>query len=324
MKPIWELHSLKEAATRPEFYRFMTLGLKDLLFKAYREARVTYPMLVTFQDSMKDKEGYPSLGALGLPQRVLEGEPYQERSIPADDMVEVTNHKFGEIIAITQELVDDDQTNQIKALPLGLGNAHAKQEDKVCYSIINGNATGYDSQNIFSLNHPGYTGGAAIAANDNIYTSVTLSANAVAVALGIIAGWTGHATDDILDVTATDLVVPQNLGYTAELLTKSNFLPLAYAAGALGPGASVGQASNVLKDVGLGVVKSARLDQTSTTDWYIKTDFPGLVFQWREKLAWLAEDEKSGARFERDVMRWKSRARWRAQMINWRWGMKVS
>lgn len=324
MVPIWQLRSIKEAATRADFYRFLTIGLKDLLFKAYREAPVTYDRLVTFQDSTKDKEGYPSLGSLGLPQQVLEGEPYQERTIPQDDMVEITNHKFGEIIAITEELIDDDQTKMVMRLPLDLGNAHKKHEDKTVYSLINNNPTGYDSQAIFSLNHPGFTGGAAMAVNDNIYTSVTLSANAVAVALGIIAGWVGHADDDILDVTATDLVVPKNLAHTARLLTESNFLPLAYAAGALGPSGTVGTGPNVLKDNNLGVISSARLDKTSTTDWYIKTDFPGLVYQWRKKLELLAENEASGVRFERDVMRWKSRARWRSKFVNWRWGIKVS
>lgn len=324
MVPIWQLRSIKEAASRPEFYRFLTVGLKDLLFKAYREAPTTYEQLVTFETSLKDKEGYPSLGSVGLPERVLEGQPYNERSLPSDDLVELTNQKFGQIIAITEELIEDDQTKMIVRLPMDLGNAHKKHEDKTVYSLINGNATGYDSQNIFSLNHPGFTGGAALAANDNIYTNVTLSANAVAVVLGIIAGWVGHADDDILDVTATDLVVPKNLAHTAKLLTQSNFLGLAYAAGVFGPAANIGQGVNVLKEQNLGVISSARLDKTSTTDWYVKTDFPGLLFQWRTRLQMLAENEASGVRFERDVMRWKTKARWVAKFLNWRWGVKVS
>src|SRR3990167_2433791 len=103
MVPIYQLRSIKEAATRPEFYKFLTVGLKDLLFKAYREAKVTYPKLVTFSDSTKDKEGYPSLGSLGLPVQVLEGEAFQERNLPREDLVEITNYKFGQIIAVSQE-----------------------------------------------------------------------------------------------------------------------------------------------------------------------------------------------------------------------------
>jgi hypothetical protein len=324
MIPIYELRNIREASGRSEFYTFMTIGLKDLLFKAYRESRVTYPQLVTMATSTKDKEGFPSMGVAPLPEQVLEGQPYNEHGLPKSDLVELTNLKFGEIIAITQELIDDDQTGQIAQLPLGLGNAHAKHEDKTIYSIVTGNATGYDSQAIFSLNHPGFVGGPAIASNDNIYTSVTMSANAVAVALGLIGGWTGHTTDDFLDVVAKNIVCPRNLKYTANLLTQSELLPMAYAAGVFGPAAQGGGGKNVLREEGLGVISSARLDRVSATDWYIQTDFPGLVMQWRERLQFLAEGINTGTQFDRDVYRWKSKARWVAKMLNWRWGMLVS
>ena len=324
LKPIWELRNLKEAATRSEFYQFMNVALKDLLFKAYKEARSTYEQLVTFEDSLKDKEGYPSIGALSLPTKVLSGEAFSERQIGKKDYVEITNFKYGEIIAITRELLDDDQTKEIKRQPLDLGNAHKKFEDKTVYSILNGNATGYDSQAIFSLNHPGVVGGGAIAANDNLYTNVTLTANALATVLGIIAGWTGATNEDILDVTALDVVVPQNLKQTGIMLTQSNVIAAAYAAGVLGPAASIGAAKNPLRDHNLNVIASARLDKTSTTDWYVKTDFPGLVFQWRDRLELMRENEASGVAFEREVYRWKSRVRFGLKMINWRWGMKVS
>ncbi len=324
LKPIWDLRSLREAATRSEFYQFMQVALKDLLFKAYKEARVTYPQLVAFENSTKDKEGYPSLGNLGLPQKVLSGEAFQERGIGKKDYVEITNFKFGEIIAITRELIDDDQTREIKKQPQDLGNAHAKQEDKSVYSIINANPTLYDSQAWFSLNHPGFTGGGAIAANDNIYTNVTLTANALAVVLGMIAGWTAANEDDILDVTATDLVVPQALKHTANILTQANLLPLAYAAGVLGPAAAGSINATALKDHKLGVISSARLDKVSTGDWYLKTDFPGFIFQNRDPLELLQEHEASGVAFEREVMRWKSRKRWGLKVINWRSFFKVS
>jgi len=119
-------------------------------------------------------------------------------------------------------------------------------------------------------------------------------------------------------------VVPKNLKYTANILTQSAFLPLAFAAGVLGPGATTGQAKNVLADENLGVISSARLDSSSTTDWYIWSDFPGLIFQTREPLKLLAESEESGTFFERDVRRWKSRKRFRIGVINWRVGMLIS
>lgn len=324
MEPIWKLKSIKEAATRSEFYSFMNVALKTLLFKAYRMTPTTYQKLVRFEDSTKAKEGYPSLGSAGLPVKVGEGEPFPERNIPKSDFVEITNFKFGEIMAITQELIDDDQTSQIRMIPSDLGKAHAKFEDKTVYSVINGNPAVYDSQLFFSLNHPGYTGGPAIGANDNIYTNVTMTANAIAVVIGMISLWRGHVDDDILDVSATDLVVPANLLHTANILTQSEFIGLAYAAGVLGPGAATAQARNPIRNNGLGVISSPRLDATSGLDWYVKTDFPGLVFQWRQRLKVLQEDERSGERFSRDVNRWKSKVRFGFKVVNWRGMLKVS
>ena len=322
-RPIWEL-KLREAATRQEFYPFLNLGLQKLLFGAYKTAPTTYGKLVTFTDSDKSKEGYPSLGSTALPKRVLEGEPFPEGNFPAKDYVEVTNQKFGEIISVTSEMVEDDKTNEIVRQPTDLGNAHAKYEDKGFYSLVTTNATGYDSQATFSLNHPGFTGGAAIAANDNIYTNVTMSANALAVSLGRIAGWTGHTVDDLLGIIARYIVAPENLRHTSLMLAQSEFLPLAFAAGTLGPGASIGVAKNTMKDVNLGVVISPRLDVASTTDWYVFTDFPGFIHQWRKKLSWFQESDKSGTFFERGVYRWRTEARFRQYIINWRFGMLVS
>lgn len=323
---ILQCRSLKEASYSPDFYRFMTVGLRDTLLLAYLkyQAKTTYERLIVPLTSNKNKEGYPSIGLPSLPERVQPGEAYPEKKIGDDDLVEITNADFGEIIAIHQNLIDDDQTGAIAMQPNQLGEAMRKKEDKTVYSIINGNPTTYDSNAFFSLNHPGITGAAGRAENDNIYTNVTLSANAVAVVLGVIGGWTGATAEDDLDVMATDLVVPKNLQMTANLLTQSDFLPLAYAAGALGPAASVGAGKNVLKEAGLGVIASQRLDKTSTTDWYVKTDFPGIGFQTRQELQVTPEQEAGAARFERKLLRWRADKRWQVAVINWRGFFKIS
>ena len=325
MVPIYNLKSIREAATRNEFYNFLSVGLKALLFGAYRETKTTYQNLVTFETSDKDKEGYPALGMPGLPTKVLEGQPYSAKNLPKEDTVEITNYKFGEIIEITEELIEDDKTGKIKSLPTGLGKAHAKFEDKSVYEIINNNATCYDSQNLFSMSHPVYTGGGAVAANDNIYTNVTFSAGSLAVVLGKISRWSGHTSEDILDVVAKNLVVPENLRYTAGVLTQSEFIPYGYAAGTYGPATTGGApGKNVVRELGLGTIASPRLDATNTLDWYVWTDFPMIVFQWRKKLQVLAENPNSGEKFLRDVMRWKSKVRFGLKAINWRGGIKVS
>lgn len=324
MVPTWELTSIKEASTRPEFYRLLDSGLKMSMFGAYKQTPSTYEQIVDFETSTKDKEAYPSLGNLDLPEKVREGEPFPRKGIPKHDYVEVTNFKYGKIIEITKELIDDDQTKRIKQLPTERGQSHKKKEDKTVYSIINGSPVLYDSQSFFSLNHPGYAGGGAIGANDNIYTSVTLSANALAVAISMIALWTGFTSEDILDVQPKFILTPARLRYTANLLTQSDFMPYGYAAATLGPAATTGQGKNVLKDLNLGVLTSPRLDGTSVGDWFIRTSMRGFIFQIREALELYAAQPNTGAWFERDVLQWKDRKRWGTKVINWRTMLKVS
>ena len=326
MSDIYQLTSLREAATRPEFYRLLDTGLKTMIINAYEQQakKSTYEQIVDFQTSDKDKEKYPTLGSTPLPRKVLEGQPFPENDFPKDDRVEVTNFKYGEIISITREMIDDDQTKEMKNRAVGLGMAHKKYEDKAVYSIINANGSIYDGASFFTINHPGYTGGGNLGVNDNIYTNVTLSANAIATALGMISRWVGHTTDDLLDVQGRSLVVPVSLKRTAKFITESDFLGLAYAAATLGPAATIGQARNVLKQDALNVIASPRLDTTSTTDWYIRTDFPGFFFQWRDRLDVRRENDSAGEMFERDVFRTRSRARFGLRIVNWRCMMKVS
>ncbi len=319
---------MREASYSPEFYRFFTVGLRDLILDAYLKyaAKTTFERIVVVSNSLKDKEGYPSIGAPGLPERVNAGEAFPEKKIGDDDMVEMTNADFGEIIAIHENLFEDDQTGSIRQQPTELGNAMRKKEDKCVYSIITGNPTIYDSQAFFSVNHPGMTGGAAVAANDNIYTNVTLSASALAVVIGMIGAWTGATADDDLDVMATDLIVPQALRMAANLLVQSDFIGLAYASGGMGLGATAGQGRNPIKDLNLNIIVSQRLDKIATvgtTDWFVKTDFPGIVHQVRSQLR-VVQEAMAGESFERKLLRFRIDKRQEFGVLNWRGMMKVS
>ena len=320
---------LAEAMTRSVYADFMKKGIKGLLIGAYAQAALdsTFQELVVEDSSDAQKEDYPSLGDPSMPRLVLEGENFDNLSPGSPDNVAVTSQKFGGIISITAEAKGDDQSvgKELGKQGMAMGRKHVEKKDQVVYSILINNPAIYDGGNFFALNHPGYTGGATRADNDNIYTNVTLSANALAAVLGIIAKWEGADVDQDLDIRAEKLVVPVTLQQTAYGLTRADLLPLAYAAGPLGPattGGAVGM-PNYLKGK-LAVVSSARLDKSSTTDWYVKTVFPGLLYLKREGLTVVMEAPNSGEGFAKEVMRARSSERFRFKPINWRWGVKVS
>ncbi len=322
-----EIRSIREAATRPDFIALMSSGLKTKMFDIYNKVESEYEQLVSFEESTKDKETYPSLSGLGYPEKVLEGEPYKEGPVGALQDVDITNYKFGRLMAITREMVDDDQTKKIKNQPGLLGTAHKNYENKVVFStIIAGTtaATCYDGVAVYTTNHLNRKGGAAQANNDNIYTGVTLSAGAIITAMEMISLWRGLDDEEIY-VKPLKIVCGPRLGFTASWLMSGTGLPPA-AAGVLGPvitapqtiGKSPLPMLNVVVSKWLGKVGGAALD------WYIWTDVPGWVFQWRDKLELYAEGNLSESWFERDVMRWKSRVRFGFKCIDWRASMLIS
>lgn len=322
------LRQIQEAMGRTEFFQFMQKGVKGLLVDAYQKALrdTTFEEITVLDPSTSDGEDYPSMGGPQLPKKKLEGMPYQQLNGGSPDSIRVTNATYGGIIALTKEADKDDQTpgKALRKQASQVGPNHAKLKDKFFYSLLTGNPTIYDGGTFFRLNHPGYTGGANRASNDNAYTGVTMSANALQVVLGIIAQWEGADPDQDLDVMPERIVAPITMQQTAHGLINADLLPFAMAAGVLGPGATVsGGMPNRMKGK-LALTTSHRLDRVSTTDWYVKTNFPGLLYQPREGLTVMAEAPNAGRSFENRELRWLTDERFGGATINWRWGVYVS
>lgn len=312
---------LAEAMTRSDYADFMKKGLKGLLLDQYQKAsaETTFQEIVAVENSESNLEDYPSLGDPEYPREVLEGEEYKNLAAGAPDNVKVTNFKYGGLLSLTEEAAEDDQTpgKRLARQAASLGRKHMEFKDKVFWSLITSNPTIYDGNSLFSLNHPGVTGGAANGNNDNIYTNVTLSANALAVIMGIVALWQGADSDHDLNVRITDIMVPIRLQQTAFGLTRADLLPVAYAAGPLGPAAANGQMPNGMKGK-LGVITSQRLDRVSTSDWYVKTNMPGLLHQVRKGLQFTQEAQNTGENFLKDVLRYKTSERFGRKVVQWR------
>lgn len=323
-----DFRSIKEAATRSDFIQLMSTGMKMKMMNAYNNVVSEYEQVVSFEESTKDKESYPSLSGLGYPEKVLAGELFKEDSNLSMQNIDITNYKYGKIIAITREMVDDDQTKMIARKPDELGISHKNYENKIVFSTINAGenaASCYDGLAIFTSNHYNRKGGAAQSRNDNLYTCASLSAGSINTAINMIALWRG-LNDDEISVNPIKILCPFFLGFTANWLMSGTGLP-PYAANQFGAASAnatlVGQSPIKIM---LQVVVSKWLTKIggTTNDWYVLTDVPGAVFQWRDKLGLYQEGDLSASWFERDVMRWKSRVRLGFEIVDWRFALKVT
>jgi hypothetical protein len=319
---------LREAMTRTEYQAYMYKGVRGLLDGAYAKAALnaTFMELVVEDTSDSMLERYPSAGDPQMPQKVNEGQPFPVLSPGSPDLVNVTNYKYGGVIEISTEVDEDDQSpaKELRKQGSALGRKHVEYKDKAFYSIMTANGNIYDGQAFFSLNHPGYTGGAARANNDNLYTAVTMSANALATVLGIVAKWEGADPNQDLSIQAERIVCPVTLQQTAFGLTKADLLPFGAGAGPLGPGATVSCGMPNMMKGKLQVTSSPRLDKTSVTDWYVKTDFPGILYLKRKGLQLFQELPNSGKSFDQGLLRWRTEERFGAKVINWRGMLLIS
>lgn len=324
-----QFQSIREASTRSDFIKLMDSGLKTSFFKSYKDTPSEYEQFVSSETSTKSKETYPALSGVGDPGKVLAGEEFPEGTNGELQDVEVTNYKYGRIMAITREMVDFDQTKKIKQQPKSLGKVHKEYENKIFFStLVNGTtaATCYDGLAIFTTNHLNRKGGAAQAANDNIYTAVTMSAGAAIVVFDMINLWKG-LNDEPITVTPVKVMCTTRLGWTANWLFSQGRSGIpAFAANALGPASAQAQTSGNSPMPLLQVVVSKWLSKMggNALDWYVWTDVEGWVWQWVNKLELYTEGNLSTSWFERDVMRWKSRVFFGQKLIDWRTVMLIS
>lgn len=324
----FKFRSLKEAATTSEFYKLLDSGLKTKMMAGYKSVPSEYEALVSFETSTKQTETYPSLSDISEPTKVLESEEYPERGVGASQDVDITNFKYGEIIAITREMIEYDQTKKMKNQPTKLGKAHKNYENRTVFSaIVNGTdaASCYDGLAIYTTNHLNRKGGAAQANNDNIYTSVTMTAGALIVALDMINLWKGLDDGDVT-INPEMIVCSTRLIWTANWLMSPNSGIPAYAANALGPASAQAQTAGKSPLPMLAVKGCKWLTKVggAALDWYIWTDVPGWVWQWFSKLRLLKEGNLSQTYFERDVMRWRSDEWFGFKNIDWRASMLIS
>ena len=305
----FNIKSLKEAMMSSEFPNFFKKGLKTLLMKAYNESPKLYESVVHFETSDRDKEEYPAIGAAPEPAKVLGGQEFPHFGL-LNEFISITNYKYGEIMEIARELIEDEQTKQLKNIPSMLGQAHARFENNTVFTFYNDGetATCYDAQNYFdTAGHPDITGGAAVAVNTNNGALGQISEANLETALAEIRLWRGRQGEHIVVFPKILMVAPSE-EFVAKRLMNSAYQVVD----------NRGHSVNIHQNS----MEVLVVPWLTTQDWYVLTDVPGLIFQWRSKLNLIQEDLNSGESFSTDVYRFRSDVRFGLDSVDWRFGYK--
>lgn len=321
IKRIWKgakygetsIRKLEESTSESQFPQLLRYGVQNFLFDGYASVPTIYPDLVRVVSSSGAEELYAPLYGTELAQSLSAGQEFGDSRLQGLD-VHVPNQKFGRMLSVERELVDDDRTGQIVTRAGQLGERMRYVEEQ---QVINAITSGTYTTGIGNVN----SGGGQLSA---------LNLSAADIALEQMVDPMGNK---MLVMPDTLLVSPADKFNAAQLLQSALQPSVPGASGQTASTASSGSTGwtmtiNPLQ--GLYNLKVSRfLASTNGLDGthgkaFLMEAKKSLVFQDRDALEVLQEASNAGASFERDVYRYRIRRRFAAALIESRYCFEIN
>lgn len=307
--------NLKEAQAELSFGQLLRAGVQNTFNDIYQAVEVVYPALVREAASNKRQEFYAPLERVGFPKKVIAQDTFPETNFKGLDL-ELINAKYGMLLSIERELIDDDMTGQIVQRAQQMGeNARLHEEAAVMARLFN-QAISLDGESlpvsatystVYSTSGI-HTGGYGI----NATTAARLSQT------GLMNGYI--LAQKMLDQSGRKMVVmpkllavsPQDI-FSAKALLNSDMNSAKASTAAADDGKNFGTMSiNTIKGM-VGVVCSRFAPDYGAV---LVDAGKGFVFQRRDAQEVTQENPQSGPAFSQEVFRYKLRSRWETDFID--------
>lgn len=180
---------------------------------------------------------------------VKERGEYEDGSL-SDAAESITLKTYGRIVSLSRQMLVNDDLGELTRVPEAMGMAARRTESDIVYALLGTNPSMRDGVALFHANHGNY-----VAAGSGAAPSVaTLGA-----ARAAMKRQRGLAGESFLNIEPKFLIVPVGLETTAYALTAS-ITP--FSVDEVVP-AWIG---------GLTIISDPRLDEVSTTAWYLAAD----------------------------------------------------
>jgi len=308
---------LREAVAETAFPTLLRSGVQNFLFDGYEQVAVIFPDLVRVVQSDKFEELYAPLYGAELPKQVNRGQRFEGSRLQGLDK-RLANIKFGRMLEVDRELVEDDQTGQIIQKASTMGERMRYVEE---LAVMNAILSATYSTGIGNLN----SGGGRISQANVEKASVALEE--MRDPLGQL----------IMVQPDTILVSPSDKFEAAKLLQSALQPSVPGAAGGTISNAASGSTGwtmtmNPLQ--GLFALKVSRflpsefsatkgLDGTHGACILLQSK-KSIVFQDRSPLEVQQEATNAGEAFARDQYRWKVRRRFNTAVIESRYLYRIN
>lgn len=323
---------VKEATPETSLSFLLRKGVQTLANDWYQTVPREWQDYCLVASSDAVAEWYGPLYASTVAGRVARGDRFPEGRIVGEDSV-LVNFKFGLIESFDRELFDDDQTGQIRQRAQRLGQSMAITENAYAALRFIGAAATYSNLIVPATNY------ATIDVNGNPITGTPWSATMHgtygnrpasygAMSLTLLKqGWSDllNAKDpqnnkiivqpntllhSSMDALHAPMLVspPAGVPYYPAPMGAAGQTASTAAAGF--PGGAFG--ANPFMGLGIKPVLARFLPDWA---WGLGERAKGFIFQERDPLEVIQEQPASGAAFEVDAYRFRSRRRWEADWV---------
>lgn len=315
----------READSSGAFAQFLRAGVQQIAADAFAHTETTFEEWARVVPSSRKEELYAPTHGISFPREVGEGQPYPEVTAAALDL-KLVNRKFGSTYVPTKELVDDDQTGQVRLHAQQLGQyLRLLQEVYVYGKLASVAGMSYAELQIpvsetkpsYEANYPWSQslrgGGATRPASYGALTQGNVQAGMTALMKqknlqGLIMG-----------VKANRLIISPKYIFDAAVLMNSSFYPSgAASAGNVGGAFAINPIKGLLDiTVSPYVFTNGGVASGDSAAWYLVDDKrAGMIVQERSPVAVEQETPNAGKSFETDVYRFKANTRMNADFID--------
>jgi len=203
---------------------------------------------------------------------------------------------YGRVVAITRQVLINDDLDAFTRIPAMYGNAIAQLESDVVWDIVTSNPAMADGTALFHANHKNLAG-----------TGAALGVDSVGAARAAMRKQTGLDKKTVLNIRPAFLIVPAALELKAEQLVAQNLVPA--------------QSGNVVPQSirTLSPIAESRLDGASETAWYLAASpnqIDTIEYAYLEGQQGAYIETRNG--FDVDGVEIKCRLDFGAKAIDWR------
>lgn len=290
--------------TTSDFPNLLENVMHKLLLVAYQGAEVTWPRVVRVGD-LTDFRAHPRyrFGTFSDIKEVNQAGRYEQGTISDAEKESITAKRKGRILAVTREMVVNDDLQALSDAARGMGRAATRTIDKDVYALLplnsgNGPTMG-DGNPLFHASHSN------IAATGGAPTVILVDAARV-----LMGKQKDTSANDYVGIRPAIAWCPLALGSTFRTLNDSQYDPDAN---------NKLQRPNSVRNLVRDVVDSPRHDETSAVIWYLlasPTEEPvfevGFIGGAREPRV---EQEQE---FSSDSLQWKVVHEYGVAAIGWR------